>query len=102
MKKGMVIFTPGEVAALRVTLAGVILSPLAFARWKEIRAGHLGKLFLSGMMAVFIPAFLFTAAQVHIDSSLAGILNTLSPIWTVIIGASFFQVTFRRPAIIGI
>jgi drug/metabolite transporter (DMT)-like permease len=62
----------------------------------------LGKLFLSGMIGVFIPAFLFTTAQQHIDSSVAGILNTLSPLWTMIMGALFYQQVFRRPAVIGI
>ena len=53
-------------------------------------------------MGVFIPAFLFTIAQLHIDSSVAGILNTLSPIWTMIMGVIFFKLTFKRAAVIGI
>ena len=74
-------FDPGQVAALRVTLAGIILFPLAIAKMKEIDSTHPGKLFLSGMLGVFTPAFLFTTAQRHIDSSVAGILNTLSPLF---------------------
>jgi len=102
MKKGLVVFSPGEVAALRVTIAGIILLPLALMKWKEIKSKHIGKLFLSGLMGVFIPAFLFTSAQRHIDSSVAGILNTLSPLWTMIMGAAFFSLTFKRAAITGI
>ena len=59
-------------------------------------------LFLSGLMGVFLPAFLFASAQQHIDSSVAGILNTLSPLWTMIMGAVFFNVRFSRAAIVGI
>ena len=102
MKKGLVVFDPGQVAALRVTLAGIILFPLAIAKMKEIDSTHPGKLFLSGMLGVFIPAFLFTTAQRHIDSSVAGILNTLSPLWTMIMGALFFKVIFKRVAVVGI
>ncbi|HWA33354.1 MAG TPA: DMT family transporter, partial [Cyclobacteriaceae bacterium] len=102
IKKGLVAFLPGQVAALRVTLAGIIFLPFALAKWKTIHAGHIPKLFLSGLMAVFFPAFLFSTAQRHIDSSLAGILNTLSPLWTIIIGASFFQVRFSRAAVMGV
>ena len=102
IKKGLVVFSPGEVAGLRVTMAGLILLPLALMKWKEIQVRHIHQLVASGMMAVFLPAFLFSTAQKHIDSSLAGILNTLSPIWTVIIGALAFKVSFKRAAVIGV
>jgi drug/metabolite transporter (DMT)-like permease len=38
-----------------------------------------------------IPAFLFARAQTVIDSSLAGILNSLTPLFTMVIGISFFR-----------
>src|SRR6185436_11079079 len=84
MKKGLLVFSPGEVAGLRMTVAGIVLLPFALMRLNRLRQSHVFKLFLSGMLGVFIPAFLFTTAQRHIDSSIAGILNTLSPIWTMI------------------
>jgi drug/metabolite transporter (DMT)-like permease len=102
MKRGLVVFAPGEVAALRVMIAGLILLPMALIKAKEVRVSNLRNLFLSGLMGVFIPAFLFTAAQQHIDSSVAGILNTLSPLWTMIMGALFFRMTFTRAAVLGI
>jgi drug/metabolite transporter (DMT)-like permease len=102
MKKGLVVFSSGEVAALRVTVAGIILLPLAIVKWKETGSVHVPKLFFSGLMGVFIPAFLFTAAQQHIDSSVAGILNTVSPLWTMIMGAVVYRLTFSRASVIGI
>jgi len=54
------------------------------------------------MLAVFVPAFLFAIAQTHLNSSIAGILNTLSPVWTMIIGAMFFSQRYRGLAIFGI
>ena len=102
MKKGLVAFAPGEVAAIRITVAGIILLPLALMKLKEISSKHPPKLFLTGMMGVFIPAFLFTSAQKHIDSSVAGILNTLSPLWTMIMGALFFKIVFRRASVLGV
>ena len=102
MKKALVVFSPGEVAALRVTVAGLVLLPLAFLKLKEIKSTHTGSLFLSGLLGVFIPAFLFTTAQQHIDSSVAGILNTISPLWTMIMGALFYKQVFKRVAVIGI
>jgi drug/metabolite transporter (DMT)-like permease len=102
MKKGLIVFSPGEVAGLRMTVAGIILLPLALMRLNRLKQSHVFKLFLSGMLGVFIPAFLFATAQRYIDSSIAGILNTLSPIWTMIMGVLFFKVSFRRAAVAGI
>jgi drug/metabolite transporter (DMT)-like permease len=59
-------------------------------------------LLVSGLMGIFFPAFLFAWAQTQLNSSLAGILNTLSPLWTMIIGALFFTQRFRGFAILGI
>lgn len=102
MKKGLVVLSPVEVAALRITVAGLLVLPIALIKIKEVHRSQIGKLLLSGLIGVFIPAFLFTTAQLHIDSSVAGILNTLSPLWTLIMGVVFYKQIFRRPAVIGI
>jgi drug/metabolite transporter (DMT)-like permease len=102
MKKGLVALSPVEVAAFRITVAGVLLLPIALLKWREVKREQVPKLLVSGLLGVFIPAFLFTTAQQHIDSSVAGILNTLSPLWTLIMGVLFYQQIFRRPAVIGI
>jgi drug/metabolite transporter (DMT)-like permease len=101
IKQGLKIFSPDEVGALRVAGAFIFLVPIALQHLKELKAADYGKLFFSGMLAVFIPAFLFAIAQTHLNSSLAGILNTLSPVWTMIIGAMFFSQRFRGWAIFG-
>ncbi|NOT74745.1 MAG: EamA family transporter [Cyclobacteriaceae bacterium] len=102
MKRGLVVFQPQEVAALRVTIAGIVLLPLAILKWKLIKKEHISKLFISGMLGVFIPAFLFVTAQQYISSSVAGILNTLSPLWTMVMGVLFFHVVFKRSAVFGV
>ena len=101
IKQGLKVFSPDEVGALRVAAAFLFLLPVAFQHLKELKGFDYLKLFFSGMLAVFIPAFLFAMAQTNLNSSLAGILNTLSPIWTMIIGAMFFNQRFRGWAIFG-
>src|SRR5260221_5343107 len=102
IKQGLKIFSPDEVGALRVSAASLFLLPAALVRMKELRPIHFGKLFLSGLMGTFFPAFLFAFAQTQLSSSIAGILNTLSPVWVVIMGALFFHQRFRAIAIVGI
>lgn len=91
IKRGLDYFSAGEVGALRVVITWLFLMPFAFLRLKGlIRKQWL--LFLAvGMVGSLIPAFLFAAAQKGIDSSLAGILNSLTPLFTMLVGMTFFK-----------
>lgn len=102
IKQGLKVFAPDEVGALRVTSAGLFLLLPALIRIKELTKENYWKLFLSGMMGIFIPAFLFATAQTRMDSSVAGMLNTLTPIFTLSIGAIIFRQKFKSLAVVGI
>jgi drug/metabolite transporter (DMT)-like permease len=102
MKRGLVAFSPGEVGAIRVVAAAIFLLPFAVTRLKELKVADYGKLFFSGMMGIFIPAFLFATAQTRMDSAITGILNSLTPICVLIIGSLFFRQQFRTRSLLGI
>ena len=91
MKEALRVFSPEQVAALRMAAAWVVVIGMAVFHIRKVPKSKLKFLFLSGMLGSFIPAFLFTAAQMHIDSSSAGILNSLTPCFTFVVGALFFQ-----------
>ncbi len=102
IKQGLKVFSPDEVGALRVAAASTFLLPVALMRLKELKLHHFWQLFASGMMGIFIPAFLFATAQTKMDSSVAGILNTLTPIFTVMLSALVFNQRFKTMAIVGL
>ncbi len=102
IKQGLKVFAPTEVGALRVTAAFLFLLPIGLVKFKDLKPGDWFKLMVSGFMGIFIPAFLFAIAQTKIESSVAGILNTLSPLFTMIMGVIFFQLRFKGYAIAGI
>ncbi len=102
IKQGLRSFAPTEVATLRVSAAFLFTLPIALTRLKGLKFEDLRALMVSGLLGIFIPAFLFSTAQTRIDSSVAGILNTLSPICTIIVGTLFFGQKFRSNAVIGI
>lgn len=102
IKQGLKVFAPDEVGAIRVTAAALFLLPAAFFKFKELKSRHTARLLLVGLMGTFIPAFLFAIAQTRLDSSVAGILNTLTPIFTMLVGVLFYQQRFRAFAIVGI
>lgn len=102
IKKGLVAFSPVEVAAIRISVAALALLPIALTQWKSVEKSQYQHLFFVGMVGIFIPAFLFAWAQTRLESSVAGVLNSLSPLWTLIIGALFFQQRFRGLVVMGI
>lgn len=102
MKKGLVVFSAGEVGAIRVVAASIFLLPFAINGLKEVRSDHYPKLLFSGLMGIFIPAFLFATAQTRMASGITGVLNSLTPICTLVIGAFIFNQRFQTKSLIGI
>lgn len=86
---------------MRVTAAFLFLLPVALVRIKQLSKQDYRIVFVSGMLGIFLPAFLFSIAQTRLASSVAGILNTLSPLFTMLMGALFFGQRFKGMAIAG-
>jgi drug/metabolite transporter (DMT)-like permease len=102
MKEGMKSLTPYQVATLRILSAGLVLIPVAIKHFKKIPSHKLGYVLLSGLLGSFFPAYLFCLAEIKIDSSLAGFLNALTPIFTIVIGMLFFQQVFQSHKLAGV
>ncbi len=99
---GLPIFSANQVAAMRIMFAGLFLAPFGIRHLRELAGKKGAFLIFSGFVGSTIPAFLFTAAQQHIDSSLAGMLNALTPIFTFLMGVLVFGVPFRKNGLIGV
>lgn len=91
MKEGLKGLSAYQVASLRILSAGIVLLPFLGKAIKGIPNKMLGPIVLSGFLGTFFPAFLFCIAETKIDSSLAGVLNSLTPICTIAIGTVFFK-----------
>jgi len=102
IKRSLVAFDAGEVGALRMLFAGIVLLPLALLNYKKVKGKNWGVLFIVGFLGSFIPAFLFAKAETHLDSSLAGALNALTPIFVLIVGAILFTQRFSKSQVTGI
>jgi drug/metabolite transporter (DMT)-like permease len=108
MKKGLFdpngnpIFTPNQVAAMRLSFAGAALLPISIRVIGKMTKEDLGWIFLVGCFGSGIPAFLFTNSQKFLDSSLAGILNALTPLFTLVIGVLIFFRKVRKIQILGV
>ena len=91
IKAGLTGLSAVHVASLRVLSAGLVLVPVVIRNLSVLPAKKLGLTFLSGILGSLFPAYLFCIAETGLDSSTAGVLNALTPIFTIIIGAFFFR-----------
>jgi drug/metabolite transporter (DMT)-like permease len=102
MKQGLRAFSSDEVAGLRITIASAFMLPFLISHYKiDLKKNLLG-LLLMGVFGNLIPAFLFTKAETQISSSLTGMLNALTPMFTIIIGMIAFNHKISKNQIIGV
>ncbi|MCC6372604.1 MAG: DMT family transporter [Bacteroidia bacterium] len=102
MKRGMDAFTSDEVAALRISIAFLFLLPFHIKYSKiDLKKYFVGLVFM-GVFGNLIPAFLFTKAETQISSSLTGMLNALTPLFTIIIGMFWLRQKPGQLQIVGI
>lgn len=102
IKKSLLAYSAGEVGALRIISAGLALLPLALKALSKLNAREKLLLFIIGLVGSFIPAFLFAKAQTQLASSVTGILNALTPIFVVVMGAIFFGSRFTKRNTLGL
>ena len=102
MKQGLKAFSSDEVAGLRITIASAFMLPFLIKHYKIDLKTNLKGLLLMGVFGNLIPAFLFTKAETQISSSLTGMLNALTPMFTIMIGMIAFNHKITKPQIIGV
>jgi drug/metabolite transporter (DMT)-like permease len=102
MKKGMLAFSSEEVAALRISIASLFMFPFLIKHYKIDFKKYLPGLLIMGVFGNLIPAFLFTKAETQISSSLAGMLNALTPFFTMIIGVWLLKQKVIAQQLLGI
>ncbi|SIQ08369.1 Threonine/homoserine efflux transporter RhtA [Chryseobacterium sp. RU37D] len=101
IKKSLEHFSPYQVGALRVLIAGIILMPIAISKYKLFPKKHLKWLLLAAFTGNFIPMFLFPIAETEVSSSIAGIINSMMPIFVIIVGALVWKFETTKQQILG-
>ena len=102
MKKGLVAYSSDEVATLRMVIAFLCFSPFILSNFKKVDKKYWKYLILVGLFGNGIPAFLFTKAETGLNSSLAGMLNSLVPLFTILLGVLVFKVQTNKLKFIGV
>jgi drug/metabolite transporter (DMT)-like permease len=102
IKKGLVSLTPMQLGSLRIIFAALFLLLIGFKSLAKIPRFQWKYIALTATLGTFIPAFLFSIAQTQIDSSVSAILNSLTPLNTMILGGIAFGLSFKRAQVFGV
>lgn len=102
MKKALLGLTPVQVGALRILITAFFLLLIGFKSLKKIKKEQWKYVFYSALLGTLFPSFLYAFAIHKIDSSIASILNSLTPFNTLLVGTLVFGFLFQKKQIIGI
>lgn len=102
IKKGLIHFTPVQVAAFRIGISAIAFLPLFFLMRIPFPKGKILIVTLVVMTGNAIPAFLFALAETRLGSAVTGVLNSLTPIFALLLGIFFFKTPFKKHYLIGL
>lgn len=102
IKKGLIGLSPIQLGSLRILFAGIFLLAIGFKSISKITLQQWKFIAITAFFGTFIPAYLFAIAQTEIDSSVSSILNSLTPLNTLVIGSIAFGLQFKRNQIFGV
>lgn len=102
IKRGLVGLSAVQVGAFRIIFAALFLLIFGFKSLKKISRSQWKFVALTSFFGTFIPAFLFAIAETQVDSSIVAIMNSLTPLNTLVLGAGLFGIQFRKRQVWGV
>jgi len=102
IKKGLVGLSAMQLGSLRIIFAALFLLIIGSKSLPVIPKNKWKYIALTALLGTFIPAYLFAIAETQIDSSITAILNSLTPLNTLILGAIIFGINFKKSQIWGV
>ena len=100
---GQVMYTPAEIAAIRMSLTGIVFLPFLFKYYRYLfNKKVLFPILVVGFIGSAAPAFLFALSITGLHSSYVGMLNALTPIFTLLLAISFFKQKITKAQVIGV
>jgi drug/metabolite transporter (DMT)-like permease len=102
IKKGLTVFSATQVSAIRILSASLFMIPFAYSWLKSVDKKYYFLIFISGFTGSLIPAFLFATAQTRLDSAVTGMINSLTPVFVMLIGFLFYRQRITILMIVGL
>ena len=102
IKKALCFLEPQEIVFLRILLAAIALLPYSIPHLFILTYKQYFVLSIMGIMGTLLPLCCFSIAQLHINSGVHGVLNSLTPVFVLLVGIVFFKKKIFRNEILGV
>ncbi len=102
IKRGLVGLSPIQLGSVRIIFSTVFLVIMGHKSLKGLTKNEWKWLVVTGFLGTFFPSFFFAFAQQHINSSVAAIMNSLTPIFTLLVGIAFFATKMLARQYVGV
>ncbi|MQP52716.1 MULTISPECIES: DMT family transporter [unclassified Flavobacterium] len=91
-----------QLGSLRILFAAIFLMIVGYKHISKIPLYKWKYIALTSLFGTFVPAYLFAIALSKIDGSVSSILNSLTPLNTLLVGLFFFGLDVQRRQIFGV
>jgi drug/metabolite transporter (DMT)-like permease len=102
IKKALTVFSPYQLASVRVLMVAILFSTFMFWFWNKITRQDYKNLFFAGFLGIVLSSILFPIAQQGVNSSITSVLNATYPIFVAVLGILFFNQRLNKFQIIGL
>lgn len=102
IKKGLVGLSALQVGSLRTVFAAIFLLFIGVRSLRHIKGKQWMWVTFSGFFGTFFPAYLFSFAETEIDSAVVSILNSTTPLLSMLVGIALFEAAFNRKKFVGV
>ena len=99
---GVPVMNGMQLGFLRIFLAGLVLVPVALRHMRGLSRSTWLALAINGFVGSLVPAILFAWAQMRLPSAVAGMLNALSPLWTLVLAVGLYGTVVRKKQVLGL
>jgi drug/metabolite transporter (DMT)-like permease len=91
-----------EIAALRNGIAGAFVLPFFLRSIKNYSKKNWTFLILCALLGNGIPSIFYAYSSKYIDSNINGVINSLTPIFTLLIGVYFLKIKISKWSVLGV
>jgi len=102
IKKELTGLTPIQLGSLRMIITTLIIVPFSLSVLKQIPKNKIKWVVFSAFIGTFFPNYLFAFAETEISSAVAGVMVSLTPLFTLLISVIFFNEKFLKKQFFGV
>lgn len=102
MKHALIAFTAVQIGAARIVFAALLTLSFAWPQLKEFRKEDVPAFLIVALLGNSIPYLLFPIAVEHVPSGVVGITNSMTPLFTLLVGLIAFGRALRWVRALGV